>query len=405
VFDVSESLAALNQIETEIKDSLKMFAVTGLRDAVRFNENGLSDISRECRPDANVVSPDVSSGSIGLGFEQGLFDRCKDGYRLNTHFELSATKNNADWIKRLQAGVMWERNTSEDSVLAIGATAGVTMDSKLSGFSASGIDERSLMINVLAKHFVDEKTWMSGYLSFGRAWYDFELTHNGLTVNGDLSGDRLIYGASLARDGVLLGRESNLKLDVSRGMEHFDNTELSASLAAGDSVSGVNWGLSDNEITRISLPLTINLEKSSNPEDLARSDFMMGLLCEDSSTTSTDLECGYHLGLSSLGKFENGDDYRWGYDFEHVDDTKSHSVSLDMTHWLDSKTSLAIRSGLSAKQSAVDEALDSQASWSIGFNRWLDDSESARITVDLSPVDGMSLGDGVRANVSVSAGF
>jgi len=39
------------------------------------------------------------------------------------------------------------------------------------------------------------------------------------------------------------------------------------------------------------------------------------------------------------------------------------------------------------------------------INRWLDDSESARITVDLSPVDGMSLGDGGRANVSVSAVF
>jgi len=74
---------------------------------------------------------------------------------------------------------------------------------------------------------------------------------------------------------------------------------------------------------------------------------------------------------------------------------------LDMTHWLDSKTSLAIRSGLSAKQSAVDEALDSQASWSIGFNRWLDDSESARITVDLSPVGSEIFKNGVSANINL----
>jgi len=404
VLDLSEALTLLNQIKTDVKDSLKKFAHTGLRDAVRFNENVLTGMSNDCRPVTTALNPQISENKLAMGYQDRLND-CRDNYRANFHVDVSATRISGDWVKRLQAGLLLERNVDEETILGVGVTFGAAIDNKLSGFSVSSIDDKSVMLNLLGKHYLDSKTWLSGYFSLGKSWYDFDLTQDSLLVDGQLTSNRFIYGMSLARDGELFGRSSNVKLDISRAVEQFDDVELAATLTSSDRVSGVRWGLEDVDLTRISAPLTVNVLEMQEGVNNERSDIMLGLLCEDASVTSSSLSCGYQAGINLTGRNESGYRYRWDYQFEKVDSQKSHVLSLDLTKRLSEDMALSLRSGYSSTYQMDSEQSENDASWQLGLEHTLDVNELSSVKLHLAPVEGFGFDQGGKVSVIFTGAF
>ncbi len=114
-------------------------------------------------------------------------------------------------------------------------------------------------------------------------------------LDGRLSGNRLVNGGMLTGD-IQLGRlPLTTDIMVSRAEERLGNAMLAAQYM-GESRSGILFELGKVDVTPIVVPFRLPLVLKSAPTKEGRTvrlDLAPGLVCEDRSTDSAGLACGY----------------------------------------------------------------------------------------------------------------
>jgi hypothetical protein len=207
-----------------------------------------------------------------------------------------ATISRLDGNSRIRgfASVRLEKNLSSDSQIGlniIGSTASDTVD----GFADSSISDFGLTGQIYGRVRLGDDLIAGAFAGYGQSWYDFDLSDDGLAIDGDYSGERFIVGGMMRGELSLGERPLTIDAVLSHATESLGNTRFAASLD-NESAVDLTLGLGSVNATRISVPLTYSV---FGPLDFAKPGIGLNLtaggLCE-SNFFGSGLDCGIQAG-------------------------------------------------------------------------------------------------------------
>ncbi len=209
---------------------------------------------------------------------------------------------NGQWVSRLFGALRVETRLDKDLTVGLGVIGSRASDS-IGGFATSFIQDYSLQANLYARYRITEGLRAGAFAGLGRAWYDFALNDtDGFHLNGDMTGDRHIFGWMLSGDIRVAGTVLTTDAIVSRAVEKLGNAALDIRYL-GEERTDMAFAVGTVDVTRISVPVTAPFQLtggsgSEEAEDGLSSRLLLspGLLCEDNSVSTSSLRCGYQLG-------------------------------------------------------------------------------------------------------------
>ncbi|WP_292052511.1 MULTISPECIES: cadherin domain-containing protein [unclassified Brevundimonas] len=320
ITDVDEVGNRIAAIAYELRSDLRTYAFNSLGDMLSFNESVFRDIA-DC--EASAAQGKLTPGMQLNEFNQGSSldwakTHCTARYRVIANAGAAITHNDGDWTRRGLASVRVETEVRQDLTLGLGLM-GSFANNDLPSFADSSISDRTLQINGYVKARLAENLRAGAFAGFGRAWYDFDLQQTGFDLTGKMEGRRQVYGAMLSGDIEV--RDVLLTTDIilSRATEDLGQARLIGT--AGDETRKVMFAVGDVDMTRISIPVSGELNLWGNDPKGWQSSLRLspGVLCEDTSASDSALTCGYQFGGRLMARKEHSGGGYIDYRFESVD--------------------------------------------------------------------------------------
>lgn len=298
VLDVDEIARKLAEIAAPLRAGLRAHAATGLSDMLAFNEQmmqGAGGGEGDCdTPQGKAVSgsaratQDAAQGDMRYARR---LNACGQRTRILLDAGVSFSGRDGSWTSRALAALRLEQAIGETTI-GIGAI-GARASDRIDGFAASSITDRSAQVQVYARRRLADNLRLGAFAGYGRAWYDFALEHDGLSVDGRMTGRRVTFGGTLSGDMRIGGTLVTTDLQFSRGTEKIGDAVLAAAYG-GENRSGILFGVGSLDVTRISLPFQVPFVLASDQAGrLVRLDLSTGLLCEDRSVDRSGMDCGF----------------------------------------------------------------------------------------------------------------
>ena len=303
VVNVEEFQQRLQEIGADLRRDLRNHVFSSLGTMLSFNEDLLGAGSPVCteasrRPLSGGINANERRQDASLAFRRDL-SACGSRTRLFVDAGVGVTRVAGNWTTRGLGSLRVEHAISP-KVLLGASLIGTTASDELGSFDNSGISDKSAQINLYTRAELASNLRLAGFGGLGRAWYSFRLNDDGLTLDGDVTGRRQIYGAALSGDIELGSLTVTTDAVVSRAVEKLGSARVGGTYR-NERAAGVMFPLGSVDITRLSVPVHVPVIFGRNRlgRPLARVEFSPGLLCQDTIQDSSSLSCGYQLGLKA----------------------------------------------------------------------------------------------------------
>jgi len=310
----------VDEISGALREGLRTHALVGLSDLLSYNENllvGGPDCST-AKAGNNVggaINVNEKGQNAHIDFENAL-TACGRNLRLLSDGGATFSRLNGNSRVRGFASVRLEKNLSEASQVGLNVIGSVSSDT-IDGFVDSGVSDMGLTGQVYGRIQMDEKLSAGAFVGYGKSWYDFDLSDDGLNLSGDFTGKRFLVGGALRGEATVGDRPLTIDAVLSHAKETLGNARFAASLDS-ESASDLGLALGDVQTTRISVPLTYSafgpLDIGSHGTGL---DLTAGGLCE-TEFFGTGWGCGLQAG-ARLWRRSHGGSYAYvDLDFENA---------------------------------------------------------------------------------------
>ena len=314
ILNVDEIGRKLSEIGDKLRTGLRSYAMHGLSDMLSFNEalmraandDDCDGAAAARKPVSGSINATETSANTDLKYANRLTE-CGRRHQIFADAGLSMSRANGQWTTRVFAALRAETRIDKDLTVGLGVI-GSTADDNISGFVGSSIKDKSLQANVYARYRIADGLRTGAFAGLGRTWYDFALNESdGFLLNGDMTGDRHLYGMMLSGDLRVAGTVLTTDAIVSRAVEKLGNAALDIRYL-GEERTDMAFAVGTVDVTRISVPISapFQLTGGSGAEEAndglsTRLLLSPGLLCEDNSIDTSSLRCGYQLGARFTG--------------------------------------------------------------------------------------------------------
>ena len=354
----------LSSIAAPLRDTLRSHAVQGLSDMLSYNEGLLSGGADPlCLPDQKkkpflaAASGDDDQTNANLNFSDRL-DGCNKHRRVYLDGGVAFSERNGDWTTRGLVSLRAEQDLTNN--ITVGATIlGTFADNNLSGFEGASISDRTIQGSLYGRTYLSRNLKAAVFAGYGVAWYDLDLDDDGLKLQGNFSGKRLVYGGILTGDIKASGPKITTDIHVSRAEETLGNARLAAQFQ-GEKRDGINFALGNIQVTRLFVPLRIafTLADLGWGAPNTRIELAPGFVCQGSSGSAEGLDCGIkaEARLSALTGL-----YGRAYldaSFEQADDVRRFHVGAGYMRRFGVRN--GFQAGLSARSGLVNSRLDNR---------------------------------------------
>jgi len=301
VINVEELKLKLGVIDSNLRNDLRNSAFSSLSTMLAFNEGLLGANQGFCadaykRPVSGRLNANEDRQDASLNFRRDLTS-CEGRTRIFADGGIGVTRVDNNLTTRGLAALRVEQLVVQNVVLGA-ALVGSTASDDLASFTDSRISDKSLQLNVYGRARLTDHLRFAAFAGWGRSWYSFRLEDDGLSLRGDMDGKRHMYGAALSGDVRVGSLTVTTDAILSRAIEKLASANLDASYFE-ESGSNIGLRLGRVDVTRLSVPVHIPVLFGTPRDGIkqTRLEFSPGLLCQDTSADSSNISCGYQLGL------------------------------------------------------------------------------------------------------------
>ena len=357
VLNLDELAAKIDEISDELRGGLRAYAFNGLLDMLSFNESMLSENgdawvceqSARRLPFSGELNADERQQQGALNYENRLTP-CNARYALRLSLGATISRSHGDSTRRTYGALRLDRRISDDTMIGL-IVLGSWSENGLQGFSSGHVSDHALQVSAYGRKNLTDRLRIGAFAGLGRSRYEFSLADDGLSLDGDMTGERVVYGGMLSGDIDIGGTTVTTDVVLSHARESLGDASIDAEYM-GESASGLRFNVGNVDATRLSVPahISFTLINPGQPSDNSlRLTLSPGLLCEDASSQSHTIQCGHQIAGALEYDGNSGAHLQARLHHEAIDEITRDLVSIQVTRRFGPRD--MIETGLSMEQS------------------------------------------------------